>query len=182
MATICSLRPNVTQNEAIACFQRTAIAARVHSFLSGPLRSVAPFFIPFHLYEVEIDNRGTRQSQLMAIDAMTASFDPYSFGQDFRADHLVKVTTRNFPAITISVEAGQALMIEKVRRAIFRTGFFRIQDLEIRATYVPVQFHVPYWVGFFGRGNSARIEVLDAVRRRFEGARVKTCIRDWLQS
>jgi hypothetical protein len=182
METIHILRPNVSQEEAITCFRRRAIAATVHAFISGPLRSIAPFYIPFHLYRVEIDNRGTQQSQLLAIDAMTCAFDPYSFDPDFCAGNLVEVDTRNRPNIGISPEVGQGLVVEKVRRAIFRSGFFRVQELQIHATFVPLPLHIPYWVGFFGRGSSARIEVLDAVRRSFEGARVKTCVRDWLQS
>jgi hypothetical protein len=118
----------------------------------------------------------------MAVDAVSGGFDPYSFEQDFRAEDLVQVVTRNRPVITISREAGEALIVEKVRRVIFHNGFFRLQDLEIHAKFVPILLHIPYWVGFFGRGSYARVEVLDAVRRRVEGARVKSCVREWLQS
>src|SRR5207253_6068746 len=57
------------------------------------------------------------------------------------------------------------------RSMIFQKGFFRIRDLRICAEPVPLDLHVPYWIGFYDAGKSVRLRVLDAVRRRFEGAK-----------
>jgi len=40
--------------------------------------------------------------------------------------------------------------------------------------------HVPYWAGFFGRGDAASLVVLDAVRCAVEGPKVRRLISGWL--
>jgi hypothetical protein len=44
------------------------------------------------------------------------------------------------------------------------------------------EIYVPYWVGFRGRGSRARLAVIDAVRRKPEGAKVRQLLRTWLTS
>jgi hypothetical protein len=44
------------------------------------------------------------------------------------------------------------------------------------------EIYVPYWVGFRGRGVRARLAVIDAVRRKPEGAKVRQLLRAWLTS
>src|SRR3989442_1026677 len=75
---------------------------------------------------------------------------------------------------------AQELLAEKLRRMIFQKGFFRIRDLRIRAEPVPLDLHVPYWIGFYDAGKSVRLRVLDAVRRRFEGAKARAFFETWL--
>jgi len=40
--------------------------------------------------------------------------------------------------------------------------------------------HVPYWVGFVGRGEAASLVVMDAVRRQIEGVKARRLIGEWL--
>jgi hypothetical protein len=40
--------------------------------------------------------------------------------------------------------------------------------------------HVPYWTGFFGRGDVASLVVVDAVRCAVEGPKVRRLISGWL--
>ena len=72
------------------------------------------------------------------------------------------------------------LLENKVRRAIFQTGFFGVRDLQIRSRSANFEFHVPYWLGFFGNGPRATLQAMDAVRRRFEGAKARAVFSDWL--
>jgi len=44
------------------------------------------------------------------------------------------------------------------------------------------EIYIPYWVGFRGRGAQARFVVMDAVRRRIEGAKVRNLLQTWLTS
>ena len=181
METISSLRPNVSCEDAVLQFQRPGVAAQVRSLFRGPLRSVALVHIPFRLFRIEISNRGTRELRWLALDAVTGSFDPYSFEAEIAPGSLVCVATRNHPMATMSCEEAERVVIEKVRRLVFGSGFFRIRDLSIHTQAVPLDFHVPYWVGFFGSGQAARFAVIDAVRRCFEGPKVRSFFYEWLR-
>src|SRR5205823_1644648 len=77
---------------------------------------------------------------------------------------------------------SQEILLGKVRRLIFSTGFFRVRDLRLSAELIPGEIYVPYWVGFCGRGMLARFSVLDAVRRKPEGAKVRHMLQNWLTS
>jgi hypothetical protein len=74
------------------------------------------------------------------------------------------------------------IVIAKVQRLLFSTGFFRVRNLQITAEPVAGEIHVPYWVGFRRRGIRARLAVIDAVRRKPEGAKVRHLLRTWLTS
>jgi hypothetical protein len=65
---------------------------------------------------------------------------------------------------------------------LFTTGFFRLRNLQIAAEAVAGEIYVPYWVGFRGRGLRARLAVIDAVRRKPEGAQVRQLLQAWLTS
>jgi len=52
----------------------------------------------------------------------------------------------------------------------------------IEAEPVGLELHVPYWIGFFGHGERAHVVVLDAVRRRLEGAKARALFEEWLGS
>ena len=181
METISSLKPNVSCEDAVLQFLRQGVAARVRSVFRGPLRSVALVHIPFRLFRIEISNRGRRELRWLALDAVAGTFDPYAFDGEISPNSLVHVATRNCPPATVPSEETQRLITEKVRRLVFGSGFFRIRDLSIHARAVPLDFHVPYWVGFFGSGQAARFAVIDAVRRCFEGPKVRSFFYDWLR-
>jgi hypothetical protein len=90
------------------------------------------------------------------------------------------VTTRNAPTARIEEPLARQLLENKVRRAIFQTGFFGVRGLQIRTRPLDCEFHVPYWLGFFGNGERATLQAMDAVRRTFEGAKARAVFNDWL--
>ncbi len=57
-----------------------------------------------------------------------------------------------------------------------------MRDLQIKAEPVSGEYYVPYWVRFRGSGENVHIAILDAVRRKREGAKVRHMIEHWLQS
>jgi hypothetical protein len=179
MASICSLRPNVSRSEAVEQFS-CGMLGFVRELTSGPLRSVADFYIPFLIFQVHIANRGERQQQIWGIDGVNGSLDPYHFEQMPGPDELIYVKTRNCPPVGLTLDRAKELMVTKVQRLLFTTGFFRIRNLAISVTPVPGEIYVPYWVGFRGHGPSARFAVVDAVRRQAEGSRVRHLLQDWL--
>jgi hypothetical protein len=97
-------------------------------------------------------------------------------------DSLITIDTRNCPPLGIDLDQARAKVVEKVRRLVFSRGFFKIRELDIAAELVPLDFHVPYWVGFSGSPSHLRLTVLDAIRRRFEGAKLRNFVRDWLSA
>jgi hypothetical protein len=179
MATIRSLKPNVGRDEAIAHFTGGTLGF-AREFWSGPLRSVAEFYIPFLTYEVSIANRGQQQKQLMGIDAVNGSLDPYHFEQLPGPDDTVSLDTRNCLRCALPADQAEKQLVTKVQRVLFTTGFFRMHNLAVRVCPLPGEIYVPYWVGFRGRGVSASFAVLDAVRRQPEGSRVRHMLQDWL--
>jgi len=179
MTRIRSFRPNVTREEAVRQFSE-GLSAHLRELRSGPLRSVADFYIPFRIFRVEINNAGKKDRRILGLDAVTGSLDPYYFDHIPASDEVQELETRNLLTTTIDpVEAGR-LVTTKIQRLMFTRGFFRIRNLAIFIHPSPQEIHMPYWVGFRGRGTSVSFEVMDAVRREPEGARVRRMLRDWL--
>lgn len=168
------LRPNVTKAEALAALEGRA------GLLRGQLRQVADAYLPFRLYEVEVVNRGASKTNLFAADSCSGVLDLYEFAAAPGESELVTVRTRNCPVARLETPRALELLQNKVRRAIFQTGFFRVHGLVIHARPLALEFHVPYWLGFFGREERATLQAMDAVRRRFEGAKARAVFQDWL--
>ena len=168
------LRANVTQAQALAALEDRA------GFLRGRLRQVAPAYLPFRLYHVAVVNRGSTKTALYAADAVSGVLDLYEFATAPAETELVTVTTRNAPTARLATPRALELLENKVRRAIFQTGFFGVRALQIRSRPLDIEFHVPYWLGFFGNGERATLQAMDAVRRTFEGAKARAVFNDWL--
>jgi hypothetical protein len=168
------LRANVTQAEALAALERRSGLVR------GRLRQMAAAYLPFRLYAVEVVNRGTTIEALYAADVVSGVLDLYEFSAAPADAELQTVTTRNTPTARIDGSLALQLLENKVRRAIFQTGFFGVRGLQIRARPLDCEFHVPYWLGFFGNNERATLQAMDAVRRTFEGAKARAVFNDWL--
>jgi hypothetical protein len=72
------------------------------------------------------------------------------------------------------------LLREKVLRIIFQQGFFKLREPRLDITREPGEIYLPYWLGFYGGGETVRCRVLDAVRRRIEGAKASAFFEQWL--
>lgn len=178
MLAIRSLKPNLTQAEAIERFRGGF--AGLSGWLGGGLRSVADVYVPFRLYHVELDTGSGPYAAWFALDAVNGSLDPYQFDHVPDETELVDLTTHNRPEPRLPESDSARLLQEKVRRVVFQTGFFRVRRLRFHAELVPLALHVPYWVGFYGRDGALRLRVLDAVRRCFEGGKARELFHDWL--
>lgn len=171
---ISCLRANVTQEEALTALERRGGPLR------GRLRQMAAAYLPFRIYHVEVMNRGGTKVGLYGADAVSGQLDLFEFDAAPAGADLVTVTTRNAPTARLAVPLALELLESKVRRAVFQTGFFGVRGLQIRARPLDVEFHVPYWLGFFGNGDRATLQAMDAVRRTFEGAKARAIFSDWL--
>lgn len=175
-----SLRPNVTQDEAIRFFRRSGLTKLVGSVFSGPLRSVAEGYLPFYLFRVTIVNRGKRETSVLGLDAVRGSLDPYRFAHAPTETETVRLETRNSLPASLGFDQAQELLVAKVRRVLYGKGFFRLHAIEISAEPLDDELHIPYWLGFSGSGSRARLKVLDGVRRQREGGKVRSIFEAWL--
>ncbi len=178
MATIRSLKPNVTREDALRHFTGTF---QVSNWFHGPVRSIADLYIPFQLFEVRVNNRGREESHIFGIDAAQGVLDPYEFQAPPAPADLISMETRNVLPASLDRAEAKARLLAQVRRLVFARGFFRLRDVQFDAVEIPGQICVPYWVCFRGADGQVRVSVLDAVRRRAEGAKVRHLIEEWLR-
>ncbi len=181
MARIRSLRSNVTREEATDYFS-SGLADILRTTASGPLKSVADFHIPFQLFQVEILNGVKRDQRIFGLDAVNGSLDLYHFDQFPSEREVVHLETPNHADPVLDEAEARKIVITKVQRLLFSAGFFRVRDLRISAEPAAGEIYVPYWVGFRGRGVGARFVVMDAVRRKMEGSKVRHLLQAWLTS
>jgi hypothetical protein len=175
-----TLRPAVSREEALAKLRPAGLPGLLRSALRGPLRRIADAYVPYRLYRVEAEGVPRFGTQYMALDAVQGTLDPYRFEGVPVGPSLVSLETRNRLPRTLEEERTRELLIESVRRWVYQRGFFRLRRLEIRLELVPLDFHIPYWLAFYGTGERAHLSVLDAVRRQVEGARARDLFRRWL--
>lgn len=181
MARIRSLKPNVTREQAIRHFTE-GVVNRAADLLRGRVRAVAELYIPYRLYRVKVFSAGREQSQIFALEAVRGMLDLYQFPASPAEPDLLTLETRNVVPPGLDGAEAEERMIGKVRRMIFTRGFFRVRDLRIEASALPGDICVPYWVCFRGSGDRVHLAVLDAVRRRPEGAKVRRLVEEWLRS
>jgi len=143
----------------------------------GRLRALAPVYIPYCLYKIVINDRGAQAERYYAVDAACGILDPYEFSTP---PEVVEVTTRNALPMMVDERQTRERAIEKIRRHLYSTGFFRLRNPAIAAELTGPEFHVPYWVGFLGTERDVKIMVVDAVRHRVEGGKVRLLLQEWL--
>jgi hypothetical protein len=180
MPTIRSLRPNVTKDEAIRQFSPPGATALLRTVMFGRLRSVAELYVPFRLFRVQITNNGVPEEKLVALDAATGTLDLYQFDHVPTEAETVSVETRNCPPAVVHGPAAAELVIAKLRRVLYSRGFFKMRGLQLAAVPLEEKLHIPYWIGFRGSDQRARVAVIDAVRRRPEGAKLRRLVEAWL--
>lgn len=180
MSAIRSLRPNVSRSEAEKHF--TGGTFSLAKMFHGPVVSISDLYIPFRLFQVKVVSGNREQAHVFGVDAVRGILDPYEFSAVPGEGEITLLETRNVLPVTLHAHEAKADVLEKVRRLVFSRGFFRLRDVRFETVEIPGEICVPYWVGFRGQDGQVRISVLDAVRRRAEGAKVRRLIEQWLQS
>ena len=171
------LKPNVTQEEALRAFSAAGFSGLYWRIRSGPLRRLANVYVPYFLFRVKCGNARPR---LFAMDAVDGSLDLFEFPQVPEERAFQATLDRNRLNSTLSQEQAAGILRDKALRIIFQQGFFRLRDAHLEISFVPCELHLPYWLAFYGRNSSARCRVMDAVRRRIEGAKASAFFEHWL--
>lgn len=178
-ATILTLKANVTRDQALRQFSRGA-SARLWKMRAGTLQRIADVYVPYWGYRVQYDMAGTLHTRLFALDAVSGALDLFEFPALPNEQLLHSVTTRNRLPAALTAERAEELLREKALRVIFLQGFFKLRGGKIDVTRQAAEFHIPYWLGFYGDAKAVRCRVLDAVRRRIEGAKASAFFEEWL--
>ena len=179
MHRIRSLKANVSLEEAKEQFMGDALTKLARELAYGPLRSVAAIHIPFRLFEVGITNGGASQTEFFALDVVNGTLDVFRFDS---VPDTELVESRNILDVAVDDQKANELVLSAVRRALYSKGFFRMRDLRLKAVALPGDVYAPYWVGLRGRTQDVHLEILDAIRRRMEGGKMRRMVSEWLLS
>ena len=180
VSAIRSLRPNVTRDEAIQAFTATGPASLYWKLRIGSLQRIADAYIPFRIYRVHYSAGGGRHRHHFALDAVDGSLDLFEFAKPPGDAETLTVATRNHPPSSLTEALSENVLRDKVLRLIFQRGFFKVRDAQLETEQLPGEIHLPYWLGFYGTSQDLRCRVMDAVRRRIEGARASALFEHWL--
>lgn len=182
MTRIRTLKANVTREQAIEQFVSSGLSKIFRNYAFGSLRSVAEFYVPFRMFRARIVNRGIADERLVALDAVAGTLDLFQFDHLPNDSETTYLATRNCAGAELDNGRATELLIAKLRRVLYSRGFFRMRELSITAHPLDEELFIPYWLGFRGSDGHARIAVLDAVRRRLEGAKVRRLVENWIAS
>jgi hypothetical protein len=179
-SAIRTLKPNVTEKEAMRTFSTSGVSAFVWRMRSGPLRKIAAAYVPFRFYRVRYELGRTTCTRLFALDVVDGSLDLFEFPRVPDDRELLSSDSRNRLTPALSEDRAVELLREKVLRIVFQQGFFKLREPRLDITREHCEIYLPYWLGFYGGGETARCRVLDAVRRRIEGAKASAFFEQWL--
>jgi hypothetical protein len=172
------LKSKLTEGDAIDAFRRRD-STWLRRVRRPRLRSVACVYVPYYLFQVQIADR-RRQTALFAVDAVNGTLDPYTFDEDLGGIPIEQIHSRNCLTTTLPAETAWPMLVDKMQRLVFQTGFFRLRNPRFLTPGNPVHVYIPYWLAFYADGAFARLEVLDAVRCCLEGAKARALFENWL--
>lgn len=121
----------------------------------GKLRAMIGVRIPYDVFELG--------KERLAIDAIKGTLDLYRI--DDVSDEFEELPI-------LERQLSQEQTCSSLQKRLARQG-------QLVGDHVAVAF-VPYWVGIFERNEIVHIEVLDAVRGRLEGAKMRDMIEECL--
>lgn len=174
-----TLKPNVSQQQAVRMFSSIGPASILWRLRSGPLQRIAAAYVPFALFRARYHLGRTAYERTFAIDAVNGSLDLIEFPEPPAGNQLISIETGNCLLPAISGERSAELLREKVLRVAFQQGFFKLRDPRLEIIPLQTGLHLPYWLAFYGC-NVVRCRALDAIRRRIEGAKASAFFEEWL--
>ena len=178
-SSIRALKPNVTQEQALRTFSGSAFSALYWRMRSGPLQRIADAYVPYCLFHVRYQMNKAVHTRLFAIDAVNGSLDLFQFPRVPTENELVTIHTRNRITPSLDQARASSLLHDKVLRVVFQQGFFKLREPKLEIMPEPLEVHLPDWLAFYGN-TVLRCRVMDAVRRRIEGAKASAFFEEWL--
>ncbi|HKN73531.1 MAG TPA: hypothetical protein VJW94_00025 [Candidatus Acidoferrum sp.] len=180
VSAIQTLKPNVTQEEAVRGFRSGIFSGVYWRIRSGPLQRIADAYVPFWVFRVRYEIGKARKTRFFALDAVHGDLDLFEFPRVPAGEELVTVQTRNLLVARLQPDAAEEILRTKVLRVLFQQGFFKLRGLKVEIERLPTELHLPYWLAFYGGNGAVKCRVMDAVRRRIEGAKASSFFEEWL--
>jgi hypothetical protein len=144
----------------------------------GRLRLVMDFYIPFRMFRMKLENGKHSRELLMAADTVTGGLDPYQFPEAPAGEELMRIEISRCAPMLLSETETLKLLEERMKREAFQKGFFKLNELKLSGELVS-SFYLPYWVGVYERNERAGLEIIDAIRGQFEGAKLREIVTEW---
>ncbi|MEP7270765.1 MAG: PPC domain-containing protein [Acidobacteriota bacterium] len=138
----------------------------------GQLRAVLSIQIPYHVFAV---SGSSEAAVLLAIDAISGDLDLYRFDDGVPAMTNYGETPERVIPVALSVELAKARLAEKALRMKFLRGFYKVRHAALDCAYTGT-IQLPYWVGLYERRDRVKVEVIDACRGAFEGAKIREVV------
>lgn len=182
ITTIRSLKTNTSRDEAIRAFSSRGFANRFWQMRNGPLRRTADAYVPYRIYPTRYELGRKMQTRWFALDAVDGSLDLLEFARLPGPQEFLSIETRNFLQHSLVEPRAEELLREKVLRVVFQQGFFKLRESGLAIVREPMELYIPYWLGFYKNRGAIRCRVLDAVRRRIEGAKASAFFEEWLSA
>jgi hypothetical protein len=176
------LKPGVSQQEAVRAFRPGGLFSFYRQVRQGALVRVADAYVPFRLYQVSYQFGRASHTRLFAMDDVDGSLDLFEFPRAPEPARMEEIETRNYLRAALVAAQGESLLREKVLRIVFQQGIFKMRDPRMEISREADVFFIPYWLGFYGKDGALRCRVLDAVRRRMEGAKAAAFFEQWLSA
>lgn len=166
--------------EALRTFRAPGPSSLYRKLRTGPLQRIAEAYVPFRLYRVRYAMNKEKVQRIFAMDAVDGSLDLFEFRTPPQEGEMVTVQTRNCLPGSLREEQALEILRDKVLRIVFQQGFFKLRSASLELEALPQEIYLPYWLGFYGPSDALRCRVMDAVRRRVEGAKASTFFEQWL--
>lgn len=138
-------------------------------------------FIPYQPFEVRIVNRGCELVHHLALDSVTGELDLHCVESTWNEDDIIPLESDHVLMSRLSLDRMQEILLEQVRRRVYLSGFFGLQNLSIDAQSAGPEIYLPYWVAFYRKKDRVAIDVIDAYRKKPEGAKIRHLILEWLK-
>jgi hypothetical protein len=167
-------------DEALRTFRAPGPSSLYWRLRTGPLQRIAEAYVPFRLYRVHYSMNKEKIQRIFAMDAVDGSLDLFEFRTQPSENEMITVQTRNCVPDSLTEDQALQILRDKVLRLVFQQGFFKLRTTSLKIEALPGEIYLPYWLAFYGSSNALRCRVMDAVRRRMEGAKAATFFEQWL--
>jgi hypothetical protein len=167
------LTPRLTREQATAMLRQPLRQLRY-----GRLRLVMDFYIPFRMFRMRLENGKHSRELLIAADTVTGGLDPYQFLEAPAGEELMRIESSRCAPMLLSELGTLKSLKERMKREAFQKGFFKLDELKLNGELISA-FYLPYWVGVYERNEWAGLEIIDAIRGRFEGAKLREIVTEW---
>ena len=125
VTAIRTLKPNVTQEEAVRGFRSGIFSGVYWRIRSGPLQRIADAYVPFWVYRVRYEIGRARKTRYFALDAVHGALDLFEFPRVPADDELVTVETRNQLLARLQPDAAEEILQDESSASTLSAGVFQ---------------------------------------------------------